>query len=208
MLSRSHILIAALLTVFSTTDLLAKSAAGGFWRSLLVPGWGQYYTGMSSSRFLWAEVVLWGGRWGLMKRADFRSSRFRTFAMQHSGADLKNKSRDFFDDIGFYESRSLHDQYALYQDGPLAKIYGLNSAYDWHWDSEIHRNTYRNLRNESRHSRRQALYVVGGLVANRIVSAIHAARSYGRQTENLNEFSVALVNSRLGAMELAVVKRF
>jgi len=64
------------------------------------------------------------------------------------------------------------------------------------------------LRNESRHSRRQALYLVGGLVANRIVSAIHAARSYGRPTENLNKFSVTLVNSRLGAMELAIVKRF
>ena len=208
MLSRSHILIVSLLTIVSTTDLLAKSAAGGFWRSLLVPGWGQHYAGMSPSRFLWAEAVFWGGRWGLMKRADFRSDRFRSFARQHAGADLKNKSRDFLDDIGFYESRSQHDQYALYQDGPLADLYGLDSAYDWHWDNEVSRNNYRNLRNESRHSRRQALYIVGGLVANRIVSAIHVARSYRRPTENLNKFSVTLVNSRLGTMELAVVKRF
>ena len=208
MFERSYLFVAAILTIFSVTDLRAKSAAGSFWRSLFLPGWGQHYANASPTRFLWAEAILWGGRWGLNQRADYRSDHFRSFARVHSGAELEKKPREFLDDIGFYESRSLHDQYALYADGPSAKIYGIDSAYEWQWDSEASRNKYRALRNESRHSRRQALYLVGGLVANRIVSAIHAAHSYGKTRGNADKFSLVLIHSRLTIMELAVVKRF
>ena len=208
MLTRYCIPIVAVLTIISVQEILAKSAAGSFWRSLFLPGWGQYYSGASPHRFLWTEALLWGGYRGLMKRADFRSDRFRSFAREHSGADLRNKPREFLDDVGFYESRSQHDQYALYEDGPPAVIYGLDTGDDWHWDNELSRQTYRNLRNKSRHSRRQALYLVGGLVASRIFSAIHAARLHGRPKERSAKLSIALVSQRFSSMELSVVKRF
>ena len=154
----------------------AQSPAQAFWRSLLVPGWGQHYAGGSGLRFAAVEAGLWAGYLGLRGLEQVRQTHYRSYAAAHAGAHPAGKNGEYFDDLGFYQSRLQHNQYALYQDGPKAELYPDGPAFAWEWDSEVSRLQYRQLRNDSASAGRQALYTTGLVVANRVIAAIHAAR--------------------------------
>ena len=64
------------------------------------------------------------------------------------------------------------------------QVYPTGIDFFWEWDREASRERYRTLRNESESAKRQALYMTGLVVANHLVSAIHAARSAGRGAES------------------------
>ena len=69
-----------------------------------------------------------------------------------------------------------HNQFALYDDGPAAVLYADAPEFFWEWDAEESRMRYRQLRNASQTAKRQALFTTGLVVANHLISAIHAAR--------------------------------
>ena len=154
------------------------SAARRFWQSLLVPGWGQLAAGHKESalRFAAAELALWGGFAGLNYLSDVRRDSYRSYAAEHAGARTAGKSSQYFDDLGFYQSRTQHDRFARYEDGPNAVPYGNSADSFWAWDQDESRRQYRKLRNASQTARRQALFVTGAVVVNHLVAAIHAAR--------------------------------
>lgn len=154
----------------------AGKAQGAFWRSLLVPGWGQQYARGGGGSFLATELALWGGYWGFEWLGQVRREQYRAYAAERAGARPEGKGRDYFDDLGFYASRLEHNQFARYQDGPEAALYPVDADFFWEWDSTESRQRYRALRNASQHAQRQALYVTGLVVANHLVAAIHAAR--------------------------------
>ena len=154
----------------------AQSPGQAFWRSLLVPGWGQHYAGGSGLRFAAVEVGLWAGYLGLRGLEQVRQTQYRSYAAEHAGARPAGKSSEYFDDLGFYQSRLQHNQYALYQEGPTAQLYPDGPAFAWAWDSEAARLQYRQLRNASASAGRQALYTTGLVMANRVIAAVHAAR--------------------------------
>ena len=191
----------------------APSGKKAFWRSLLVPGWGQRYAGGSTSavRFL----TLWGGYFGFQRLGEVREDDFRSYAAEHAGARMEGKDDRFLDDLGFYESWLQHDQFARYEEGPNAMLYPEGAGYFWEWDGEASRRRYRELRNSSENAGRQALYMTGLVVANHLISAIHAARSAGRiegaeqggMAERRRTGVEAGIDPR-GGMRVALVRRF
>jgi hypothetical protein len=172
MMRRALVLALCLLPAAS----LAQSPRQAFWRSLLLPGWGQHYAGGGGLRFAAAEAGLWAGYFGLRGLEQVRRNHYRSYAAQHAGAHPAGKDSEYFDDLGFYQSRVQHDQYALYDDGPNAQLYPAGPEFSWEWDNEAARRQYRQLRNDSASAGRQALYTTGLVVANRVIAAIHAAR--------------------------------
>ena len=154
----------------------AGKAQGAFWRSLLVPGWGQKYAQGGGGSFLAAELALWGGYWGFEWLGQVRRDRYEAYAAERAGARPEGKGDDYFDDLGFYASRLQHNQFARYEDGPDAELYPVAADFFWEWDRDESRLRYRELRNASQHAQRQALYMTGLVVVNHLVAAIHAAR--------------------------------
>jgi hypothetical protein len=187
----------------------AQSGKGAFWRSLVVPGWGQQHAGRkeSAERFLAAELVLWGGYLAFEWLGQVREKQFRAYAAEHAGA--RGQGKEFFDDLGFYQSRLQHDQFALYEDGPEAQVYSLEREFSWEWDSDQSRQRYRKLRNSSQSARRQAVYLTGLVVVNHLAAAVHAGRSAGKgQAEDKGGDMVAGIDPRDGSVRLAFRKRF
>ncbi len=172
---RRHLILGLVLGLLPAA-LWAQSPRQAFWRSLLLPGWGQHYAGGGGLRFAVAEAGLWAGYLGLRGLEQVRQTHYQTYAAQHAGARPAGKNRAYFDDLGFYQSRVQHDQYALYDEGPQAELYPPTPEYTWEWDSEASRQRYRQLRNGSTSAGRQALYTTGLVVANRVIAAVHAAR--------------------------------
>ena len=117
-----HWITPVLIAVWTATAS-AQTSAGAFWRSLILPGWGQHYANGGGGRFIAAEAGLWLGYLGLNRLADVRADRFHTQAAEYAGARSRGKGRQFLDDLGFYDSRLQHNQFALREDGPSAEAY-------------------------------------------------------------------------------------
>ena len=170
------IAILALLLLLPTAASAGK-AQGAFWRSLLVPGWGQRYATGGGGRFFAAELAFWGGYLGFERLREVRRDQYRAFAAAHADARPQGKDGEYFDDLGFYQSRLEHNQFARYEDGPEAAIYPLGRDFFWEWDRQASRERYRQLRNSTAGAGRQALFMTGLVAVNHLFAAIHAART-------------------------------
>ena len=155
----------------------AGKGQGAFWRSLLVPGWGQRYATGGGGRFFAAELAFWGGYLGYERLREVRRDQYRAFAAAHADARPQGKDGEYFDDLGFYQSRLEHNQFARYEDGPEAAIYPLGRDFFWEWDRQASRERYRQLRNSTAGAGRQALFMTGLVAVNHLFAAIHAART-------------------------------
>ena len=155
----------------------AGKGQGAFWRSLLVPGWGQRYATGGGGRFFAAELAFWGGYLGFERLREVRRDQYRAFAAAHADARPQGKDGEYFDELGFYQSRLEHNQFARYEDGPGAAIYPLGRDFFWEWDRQASRERYRQLRNSTAGAGRQALFMTGLVAVNHLFAAIHAART-------------------------------
>ena len=160
------------------------SGARAFWSSLLIPGLGQHLNGQSraAARFFATEMALWSGHLGLAHVADIRERNFRTHAAVHAGARPNGKSKQYFDDLGFYESYHQHNRFAAVEDGVAAELYPDAPEFFWEWDDEAARMRFRELRNSAQSSDRQALFATSLILANHLISAVHAARRAARSS--------------------------
>lgn len=172
----TRIAILALLLLLPAGVSAGKGQAA-FWRSLLVPGWGQRYATGSGGRFFVAELAFWGGYLGFERLREVRRDQYQAFAATHAGARTQGKDGEYFEDLGFYQSRLEHNQFARYEDGPEAVIYPLGRDFFWEWDRQASRERYRQLRNSTAGAGRQALFMTGLVAVNHLFSAIHAART-------------------------------
>ena len=174
------VLCALLLLSPSHSEAGAKRA---FWYSLLIPGWGQRHLQLDSSarRFVTAEAGLWAALLGMGGVESIRRDTYRTYAATHASAvPSGGKERQYFDDLGFYNSRTAHNRLALIDDGPDAELYPEAAEFFWEWDATSSRERFRELRNSAQTADRHALFVTGLILANHLVSAIHAGRAGSR----------------------------
>jgi len=204
MLSQRSMLL--LVAVLLAGPVSAQTGAGAFWRSLLIPGWGQHYAHGGGGRFIVAEGALWIGHTVFNRLAAVRADRFHAYAAEHAGASSRGRGRRFLDDLGFYQSRIQHNQFALRSEGPNAELYGMD-GFDWEWDGEDARERYRSIRNDSQLAKRQALYATGLIVANHLLSAIHAARSVANDAPSSDAVSLQ-IGPIDGGVYGALLRRF
>ena len=181
----------------------AGKGQGAFWRSLLVPGWGQRYATGGGGRFFAAELAFWGGYLGFERLREVRRDQYRAFAAAHADARPQGKDGEYFDDLGFYQSRLEHNQFARYEDGPEVAIYPLGRDFFWEWDRQASRERYRQLRNSTAGAGRQALFMTGLVAVNHLFAAIHAARTASGEVRT----DIVPVPERGGAA-LLLVHRF
>lgn len=159
-----------------------RSAGKALALSLAVPGLGHRYAnngswGKTGSFFLAADVGilinLVGARW---REGDLEES-YRTLASSRAGADLDGKSRAFLLSLGQYESSEEFRDVLL----RTRQWDRLESAEDpanqWEWSSETDRLEYRELRNDAESMGRRASWLIGALVANRVISGVTAMLS-------------------------------
>ena len=156
-----------------------KSTTKAAFLSLLLPGTGEYYAESKRKAhiFLGTDAVLWIGFLGLRSYGSWLKKDYRTYAASRAGVDLNGKEDEFFEDLTYYQSRDEYNQFApLYSNGELSP-YPQTDFWDWQWDNTSSRYHYRHLRNRSKSAYRKSIYMVGLLVANRIISAIDAIKA-------------------------------
>lgn len=176
-----------------------KSVGLGIVYSLLLPGMGELYADSygSGKYFTIADGILWGTLIGMSAYSGWQEDNYKTYAA--SNADVINdgvKDEDFYANIGDYTSvYSYNDQKALERN--FDEMYD-EEAYFWKWNTTDERRTYRDMWNSSETASNNIRFVVGGLILNRVISAINAARlvsSYNKSIEEVSwNFSVGFMN--------------
>lgn len=168
-------------------------------RSLAVPGWGQATLGRRTSArvFAAAELGIWATFASFRVQEQMRREAYRQTALLGAGIDLTGRDEEFRRIVGAFSSSDeynlyvvardaanlfLQDPYAPNMDGYRAYIarYSLHGGDAWHWASRAAFDRYGAQRKDAHRAAIRANSMLGIAIANRLVSALHAARSAGQ----------------------------
>jgi hypothetical protein len=138
---------------------------------------GELYAGDYSSGkyFTGADGVLWLTLYAVDAHANSIQDDARTYAALHAGFDPAGKDDQYFSDVGNFNDVYGYNEQVL-RDRDVYKLYDPTSSAYWKWDAESNREVYRGQRVEADGMFNNTRFVVLGLLANRVLSAINAAR--------------------------------
>jgi len=158
--------------------------------SCVVPGWGEIYVGETTRGrwFMAAEAGIWAGYGAFKIQEGMREDDYREYAQIFAGTDAGAGS-GYLSDMGGYirsegddsynesirrEARSLFPNDLQAQAAYLAEN-GYHGDLSWDWGTKDRFYEYRDLRRIASEAERNAFYVTGLAVLNRVLSAVDSA---------------------------------
>ena len=176
-----------------------KSVGLGIIYSLLLPGMGELYADAYDvgKYFTIADGILWGTFIGMHAYSSWQKDNYESYAASRAGVDNNNKDADYYATIADYSSiDSYNDEKALERN--FDQMYNTEQYY-WKWNSVEERRTYRDMWTSSEQTNNDIRFVVGGLILNRVASAINAARLVSSYNKRIDEkvswnFSIGFMN--------------
>ena len=143
--------------------------------SILLPGMGELYAGsyVSGKYFTIAEATLWGTYIGMNTYSGWQKDRYHSFAASNGGVNIAGKNDDYYANIGIWDNINAYNDDKA-RAAEFDKMYNTETEY-WKW-SGTDRKTYRAMWTAGEQWHNNLRFVVGGLVLNRVISAINAAR--------------------------------
>lgn len=178
-----------------------KSVGLGILYSLLLPGMGELYADSYDvgKYFTIADGILWGTFIGMEVYSNWQTNNYQSYAAANAGVNNSNKDDEYYSTIGNYTSVfTYNDEKALERnfDQMLDP-----EVYFWKWNTTEERQSYREMWTSSEQTNNDIRFVVGGLILNRIASAVNAARLVTSYNNKLKEelswnFSVGFTNQQ------------
>lgn len=187
------------------------SFGGAFLRSAVIPGWGQRRAGAKTAarNFLVAEVLLWSGFASLQVYGHWLKNDYKLFAATHAGVELADKDDQFFVDAGNFISVDEFNQSRLRR-RDVEALYDP-ATHAWKWGTETNQLKFANLRKRSERSFSRSNLVVAGVLANHIISGIHAAwvahKKSSAKDQERGELSVPQLGVLSSPEEIRLVAR-
>jgi hypothetical protein len=159
------------------------SKAKAFVMSFVLPGAGEWYAGNGgrAKLFFGIEILLWTSQAVLTQQAVSQEHDYRLFAAGHAGYNPVGKGHDDFVNVENYPSVRAYNEAKLQQRN-LDAVYPEDAFHSWKWDSEANRKSFEAMRERADRRRRGSIFVIGGIVANHIISGIDAAWTAGHAT--------------------------
>jgi len=168
-------------------------------RSLAVPGWGQATLGRRTAGkvFATAELGIWVAFASFRIQEQMRREAYRETALLGAGIDLKGRDEEFRRIVGAFSSSDEYNLYVVARDAAnlylrdpynpdmadyrayIAK-YSLQGKDAWHWANRDAFLRYGAQRKDAHRAAIRANSMLGVAIANRILSAVHAARAAGQ----------------------------
>ncbi|PID59386.1 MAG: hypothetical protein CR986_06475 [Ignavibacteriae bacterium] len=154
--------------------------------SLLLPGMGELYAGDYSTGkyFTIADGVLWTTFTGMIIYGNNKEDDYRAFAESYGSVNLDGKDEEYFANISIYNNIADYNR-DKELNRKFNEVYSTETHY-WTWLGTKQRKEYRELWLSSENAKNNVRFVVGGLILNRIISAIWAARTVAKYNKNLN----------------------
>lgn len=168
-------------------------------RSLTMPGWGQATLGLNGSAkaFMVIEAGIWGSYVAFRIQEAQRTDSYLRTAQLDAGIDLSHQDDEFRRIVGAFASSDEYNLLVVSRDA--ANIYlsdpnhqdvagyhayidknSLKGNMSWQWSGEGAFDRYGNQRKSAQKAGLRSNTSLALAVANRLVSALHAARAAGR----------------------------
>ena len=163
-------------------------------RSLTIPGWGQATMGgheTSAKVFLLTEAGIWTSFAAFRVQEAMRQDTYLNTAKLFAGIDLEGHDDEFRRIVGVYASSDDYNLYVvrrdaanLYYDDPslydqYIAEHELKGGDTWKWSGQASFDQYTEERKLTRKAALRANAMLGLAIANRLVSALFAARQAG-----------------------------
>ncbi len=160
------------------------SIGSAFLRSAVIPGWGQRATGAKGAarNFFVAEASLWLGVISFNVHGNWLKDDYRLLASEHAQVDTRAKSDAYYVEVGNFTNIEEYNQSRL-QRRDVPALYDPATHY-WQWDTEANRNRFAGLRLRSDKAFSRSELFVAAILANHIISGIHAAWLARRHNTN------------------------
>ena len=165
-----------------------KSVAGALFRSLAIPGWGEYY-GENYTAAKWtfgAEVAIWLSYFYFDGQNRSLESDYKNLAITHAGVSSGDRPKQYWIDVGSSNDIYNHNIKAA-QDRDAEAIYRDIETYYWRWETPGYRADYNHIRVKSGQFAEYAEMTFGAHLLTRLVSSVLAVRSVNRYNRGLKE---------------------
>ena len=170
------------------TEFLKRKPPEAFLRSIVLPGWGQRYGGRygRAAIFTSLEVGLWTGL--ILSREAWMSGKdnYTVYARQHAGV-FGDKEHEYYVNIGNYANQDAYNVAKRMQRAYDEQYFGTSNW--WEWDSRDNQLTFKDMRISADRHKNRIYYLIGGLVLNRVVSAIDAGRGLAKRQQEIRKKS-------------------
>jgi hypothetical protein len=171
-------------------DVMKESSKGGIGSknillSLVVPGLGEWVAGEKGRAkiFMSFELGLWASYLGIREYSNVLERDYHTFAAVHAGVDTRGKAKQYWIDIGNADNIYVFNEKRRTERN-LAATYVETEYNFWQWDNDGNRIEYSDLRDKQDHWKQIGTFMVGGMILNRIVSAIDVIRLVRRSDDS------------------------
>ena len=162
--------------ILITTLLLSSQVcASQFWKSLIMPGWGEKKLNSHDkgdahllSEFIFISSVFFTNEQYSTYRNDYR-----LYGSDYANVNWYGKSDLYAAHVGNYDSMERFNNEQLLNYGPTAFQYE-GDGYNWNWQGDdINRNRYDTWRNKSELYSDAEEFLIAGMLLNRIISMIN-----------------------------------
>lgn len=159
----------------------SKSGSGNndgfsyFWRSLIVPGWGEYKLGYKkqAAAFLITDFFMIGAAAGLNYYSGVRTDEYIGYAEMYAGVNSSDKSDSYWIHISNYDNTlEFNEQRNI--DRYFSERYTDEEDF-WDWESDGKRDRYNDIRISAENSETWFYYTLGGIALNHFISALNAS---------------------------------
>ncbi len=173
---------------------LTGERAQALMRSLTIPGWGQASLGHKTSAMVFGvvEAATWTTFAAFKIQQSMRTESYLKTADLYAGIDLSGYSEEYRRMVGSYPTSEDYNRYVVYRDA--ANLYydqpdlynqyiaehSVSGAGGWAWASPESYERYQEQRKEVQRAGQNANVLLAVAVANRLLSALHAARIAGK----------------------------
>lgn len=173
---------------------LSGERAQALMRSLTLPGWGQASLGHKTSAMVFGvvEAATWTTFAAFKIQQSMRTESYLKTAQLYAGIDLDDFSEEYRRMVGSYPTSDDYNRFVVYRDA--ANLYydqpdlynqyiaehSVSGAGGWAWASPESYERYQEQRKEVQRAGQNANVLLAVAVANRLLSALHAARIAGK----------------------------
>jgi TM2 domain-containing membrane protein YozV len=155
--------------------------------SLILPGMGELYAGnFSTGKYhLIAEGGIWLAYASLRLHSTWERQDAHSLAVARAGVNFDGKNSQYDVDIGNFLTMQNFNNAQLRNRTYDLMYFG--SSYNWNWDSDADRQTFKNLRIQSDADFNNSKFVIAAAVVNRLISAFRVGRFVSKQNSILSE---------------------
>jgi hypothetical protein len=156
--------------------------------SLLIPGWGEYYAGRKTraKSFFITELILWSTYAGFKIYENWIEDEFIVFAETHAQAQPEGKRHKYYVNLGNYDNIYEYNAAKLNYRS-LDDVYPETPEYYWQWDSPANKHDFKMMRIRADNANYRALFSLGLILVNHVVSAVDAVWVTRNQNEGITE---------------------